>query len=231
MFWKKEWRPRNNLSGGHLSSPSLSLSSLSALPIDAIPNQSNGPRSTGCDPHKPAQLRAWVRAETQPRRPLQTWGCLPPRAEAPFANPHTDPHSCPSLPPALSSHSSPWITQNTMKQDYRASLEAQMVKNLPALQETRVRSLGRQKSPGEKGHGSPLQSSCLENLHGQRSLAGYSPWGHKESDTTESLSATQHRVTALRHTGKDAFIKNNSTVKERNVCMWNGMSSFRPGSH
>ena len=25
-------------------------------------------------------------------------------------------------------------------------------------------------------------------FHGQRSLAGYSPWGHKESDTTEGLS-------------------------------------------
>ena len=34
--------------------------------------------------------------------------------------------------------------------------------------------LGR--SPGE-GHGNPLQYSCLENPHGQRSLAGYSPWG------------------------------------------------------
>ena len=29
---------------------------------------------------------------------------------------------------------------------------------------------------------------CLENPHGQRSLAGYSAWGHKESDTTEQLS-------------------------------------------
>ena len=27
--------------------------------------------------------------------------------------------------------------------------------------------------------------------HGQRSLAGYSPWGHKESDTTERLTYTQ----------------------------------------
>ena len=27
--------------------------------------------------------------------------------------------------------------------------------------------------------------SCLENSHGQKSLAGYSPWGHKESDMTE----------------------------------------------
>ena len=35
------------------------------------------------------------------------------------------------------------------------------------------------------GHGNPLQDSCLENPHGQRSLAGYSQWGHKESDMTE----------------------------------------------
>ena len=38
------------------------------------------------------------------------------------------------------------------------------------------------------GHGNSLQYSCLENPHGQRSLAGYSPWGHKESDMTEWLS-------------------------------------------
>ena len=35
------------------------------------------------------------------------------------------------------------------------------------------------------GYGNPLQYSCLENSHGQGSLAGYSPWGHRESDTTE----------------------------------------------
>ena len=35
--------------------------------------------------------------------------------------------------------------------------------------------------PGSGGRsGNPLQYSCLENPHGQRSLAGYSPWGHKE---------------------------------------------------
>ena len=38
------------------------------------------------------------------------------------------------------------------------------------------------------GHGNPLQYSCLENPRGQRNLAGYSPWGHKESDTTEQLN-------------------------------------------
>ena len=40
------------------------------------------------------------------------------------------------------------------------------------------------KSPGE-GHGNPSLYSCLENPHGQRSLVGYSPWGHKELDMTE----------------------------------------------
>ena len=35
------------------------------------------------------------------------------------------------------------------------------------------------------GHGNPLQYSWLENPQGQRSLTGYNPWGHKESDTTE----------------------------------------------
>ena len=40
-----------------------------------------------------------------------------------------------------------------------------------------ISGLGR--SPGG-GHGNPLQYSCLENPHGQRSLVGYSPWGHKE---------------------------------------------------
>ena len=96
-----------------------------------------------------------------------------------------------------------------------ASLVAQMVKNLPAMWETLVQTLGWEaplekgtgsplqdswaspvaqtiknppicnaedlnwilgsgKSPGG-GHGSPLQCSCLENPHGQRSLVGYSP--------------------------------------------------------
>ena len=48
-------------------------------------------------------------------------------------------------------------------------------------------SPGSGRSP-EGGHGNPLQYSCLQNPHGQRSLAGYSPRGRKESDTTELLS-------------------------------------------
>ena len=46
--------------------------------------------------------------------------------------------------------------------------------------------LGLGRSPGEE-NGNPLQYSCLETFHGQRSLTGYSPWGHKELDTTERL--------------------------------------------
>ena len=45
-----------------------------------------------------------------------------------------------------------------------------------------IPGLGR--SPGG-GHGNPLQYSCLENPHGQRSLVDYSPWGRRESDMTE----------------------------------------------
>ena len=41
-------------------------------------------------------------------------------------------------------------------------------------------------SPGV-GHGNPLHYSCLENPHGQRSLAGYGPWGHKELEMTEAI--------------------------------------------
>ena len=61
-------------------------------------------------------------------------------------------------------------------------------KHLPTMRETRVQSLSQEDSPGE-GNGSPLQYSCLENhMDGWRSLVGYSPWGHKESDTTEQLN-------------------------------------------
>ena len=41
---------------------------------------------------------------------------------------------------------------------------------------------GSGRSPGG-GHGNPLQYSCLENHHGQRSLVGCGAHGHKESDT------------------------------------------------
>ena len=64
----------------------------------------------------------------------------------------------------------------------QASLVAQTVKNLPAMWETWVQPwVGT--IPWRKVW-QPLQYSCLENPHGQRTLAGYSPWGHKELDMT-----------------------------------------------
>ena len=46
---------------------------------------------------------------------------------------------------------------------------------------------GSGRSPGE-GNGNPLQYSCLANPHRERSLVGCSPWGRKESDTTEQVT-------------------------------------------
>ena len=64
-----------------------------------------------------------------------------------------------------------------------SSLAAQMVKNLPAMQETWVRSLGLEDSL-EKRMATHSSIVCGK-FYGQRSLADYSPWGHKESDTTD----------------------------------------------
>ena len=55
------------------------------------------------------------------------------------------------------------------------------VKNLPVMQETDLIP-GSEISPEER-NGNPLQFLCGES-HRQRSLAGYSPWDHKELDMT-----------------------------------------------
>ena len=66
---------------------------------------------------------------------------------------------------------------------------AQMVKSLPAMQETRVRSLGWGRFPGE-GNGKTLQYSCLKN-----SMDGgpWQSWDRKESDMTERLHLHLHK--------------------------------------
>ena len=61
------------------------------------------------------------------------------------------------------------------------------VKSLPAKAED-VRNTGLISDSGRssgEGNGNPLRCSLPGKSHGQRSLEGYSPWGHKESDTTE----------------------------------------------
>ena len=64
----------------------------------------------------------------------------------------------------------------------QASLVAQMVKNLPAMQETCIQSLGGEDL--EKGMATHRQYSCLENSMDRGAWAGYNPWGHKETDST-----------------------------------------------
>ena len=96
-------------------------------------------------------------------------------------------------------HYDPYFQDNTWKKKKKgvfllewASLVAQVVKYLPEMQEAQVRSLGLE-DPLEKGmatHSSILFVYLFYTpvflpgkLYGWRSLAGYSPWGHKESDT------------------------------------------------
>ena len=79
---------------------------------------------------------------------------------------------------------------------------AQTLKNLPAMWEAWVRSLGWEDSPG-RGHGNLLQNSCLENPHGQRNLVDSSPWGRKELDMTEQLSPGRNQlINAVTVSGK-----------------------------
>ena len=59
-----------------------------------------------------------------------------------------------------------------------------MVKALPAVQETRVQSLG-QEDPLEKETENHFSIFLLRKSHGQRSLEGYSPWSCKEADMTD----------------------------------------------
>ena len=74
-----------------------------------------------------------------------------------------------------------------------------MVKNLPASAgDTRDMGLipGTGRSLGV-GNGNPLQYSCWGNLLGQRSLAGYCPWGCKELNVTEYTCITNSNFANL----------------------------------
>ena len=61
-----------------------------------------------------------------------------------------------------------------------------MVKNLPSVQEMWVRFLGQEDTLEEDMQSTPV--FLPGESHGQRSLEGYSSWGHKELDTAEQLS-------------------------------------------
>ena len=65
------------------------------------------------------------------------------------------------------------------------SLVAQTVKRLPTMRETRVQSLGQEDPLRRKWQPTPVL--LPGKSHGWRSVVGHSPWGLKESDTTERL--------------------------------------------
>ena len=154
-----------------------------------------------------------------------------------------------------------------------ASLEAQLVKNSPAMQKTLVWFLGQDdslerdglptpvflgfpdgldgkefacnagdlhsipalgKSPG-RGHGNPLQYSCLENPHGQREPAGYSPWGCKQSDMTERLSTEQHicihTTICIYNFNMYGKVKLKMLVSQSSLTLFDPMDCSPPGSY
>ena len=78
-----------------------------------------------------------------------------------------------------------WLCAGGCFRQLKASLVVQKVKNLPAVQETRFNPWVRKISWRRAWLLTPVL--LPGESHGQRSLAGYSPWGHKEWNTTEWL--------------------------------------------
>ena len=72
-----------------------------------------------------------------------------------------------------------------------ASPGGSVVKNLPAMQETQVRSLDWE-HPLEEEMAIPV--FLPGKSHGQRSLAGHNPWGHKESDKESDMTERTHTL-------------------------------------
>ena len=70
-----------------------------------------------------------------------------------------------------------------------------MVKNLPAMQETGFDPWVRKIPWSRKWQPTPV--FLLGEFHGQRSLEGYSPWGHEESDMTEHAHVRAHTHTLI----------------------------------
>ena len=59
-------------------------------------------------------------------------------------------------------------------------------------------------------------------LHGQRSLAGYSSWGHKDSDTTEQLTLCCTTTAVLKTT-------ENTQISRECLLLWGSLVGYSPG--
>ena len=106
-----------------------------------------------------------------------------------------------------STYMSSIVTTNPKPTTDRAFLVSQLVRNLPAVQESLNSIPGLGRSPVE-GNGKPLQYSCLEKTHGQRSLV----WAtaHGIARARHNLATTpppQHIYKYLRERSKNVTLK------------------------
>ena len=96
-----------------------------------------------------------------------------------------------------------------------------MVKNLPAMRETQVRSRPRVGKIPWRREWQPTPVFLPGEFHRQRSLAGHSPWGHKESDTTEGLSL--HLISLFLVSEEEVFFNLLLSIQGLQAafgCMW-----------
>ena len=96
----------------------------------------------------------------------------------------------------------------------RASQLALVVKNLPASAGD-ARDAGSIPGPGRRAW-QPTPVFLPRESHGQKSLAGYSPWGRKKSDTTE-------RLILKLLTGFEVFLREGNGIPLQYFCLGNPM--------
>ena len=110
-----------------------------------------------------------------------------------------------------------------------------VVKNPPAnaeAQETWVRSLGWEDSPGD-GNGNPLQYSCLDNPLGHRSLVTYSPWGHKRvrHDRVNTHTHTHIMLVTILGEGEHSHHLHFTRVNTEAMTRWLGVAHQSLSQH
>ena len=110
---------------------------------------------------------------------------------------------------------------------FGASLVAQLVKNLPAMQETQVQFPGWE-DPLEEGMEYPLQYSCLENPHGQRSPTGYSWWCRRVRH--DWLTSTAHHHLCFSDDDVRSRVLCNIAPLVSKACTWN-VGNLTQSSH
>ena len=93
-----------------------------------------------------------------------------------------------------------------------------MVKHLPTMQETWVQPLGWEDPRRRKWRPTPVL--LPGKSHGMRSMVGYSPWGRKESDTTERFHFGVLAIYGYMHTGmpKHTLLHRHQSCRHENFC-------------